>query len=490
MLVSKPPACCVQGTSDSVCERRLMDGQQGALEIKYKSKQITGKSVRQKLDGSSLYKRLQGNGLAPYQNRYSQSSIHEGKGFPGVPEKEKNSRVSGFNMHTNGQKNFGELLKYEKAEWELESGSPVVEKTLYIDSIHTDKSPNTNSISLDVKAFTDYRGNDLESPEKCTDIKDTPSIDSSLKDSKCLSSVNEKTLTKTKSSESFASCFMSCSDRSTHDIQMDVMKNGSRHDEDLFQDCITLKNSKVADQESFDLERRHTGKLGCQEDYCALNEDSLSLASLKVGDDKKFDTENKIPMEFHDKGSPYAHAKDPVTLKSSRTAVNKKINSERPGPIKSGSEESSDALIQSSITKVANDEKIDLENQRLVKLGSQESAHGGSLQMPLGLLLPKSPSESWLKRTLPTISSRNSSSQSLLAARTCVSSHVSKTSILDPKWEKIVKTSNAQTGHLRFSEVIRFLFCVHCFCFIGTETKFCLQYSLFYQELLTPIPEA
>lgn len=450
-----------------------MDGQQGALEIKYKSKQITGKSVRQKLDGSSLYKRLQGNGLPPYQNGYSQSSIHEGKDFLGVPEKEKNSRVSGFNMHTNGQKNFGELLKYEKAEWDLESGSPVVEKTLYIDSIHTDKSPNTNSIS-----------------EKCTDIKGTPSIDSSLQDSKCSSSVNEKALTKTKSSESFESCFMSCSDRSTHDIQMDVMKSGSRHDEDLFQDCITLKSSKVADQESFDLGRRHTGKLGCQEDYCALNEDSLSLASLKEGDDKKIDTENKNPMEFGDKGSPYAHKKDPVTLKSSRTAVDKKINSERPGPIKSGSEESSDALIQSSITKVATDEKIDLENQGLVKLGSQESAHGGSLQMPLGLLLPKSPSESWLKRTLPTISSRNSSSRSSLAARPCVSSHVSKTSMLDPKWETIVKTSNAQTGHLRFSEVIRFLFCVHCFCFTGIETKFCLQYSLFYQELLTPIPEA
>lgn len=439
-----------------------MNEQQTALEFKYKSKQIMGKSGCQKLDGSSLYKRLQGNGLSNYQSGYSQSSIHEEKGFLGLPEKEKNSRVSEFDMHRNGPKNFRELLKYENNEWELESGSPMVEKTVYIDSIHKEKSPKSNSSSFDKKGYTDYRGNDLEILEKSSDIKDTP-VDSSLQDSKCSSSVNQKVLILTKGSESFDSCSMSLSDRSIHDIQMDMMKSGSIHDEDLFQDSITLKSSKVVDQESFDLERPHSGKFGGQEDYCALNEDSLSFSSLKVADDKKIGMESKNPMELGDKESPYALIKDPITLESSRMAVDKKIKSERPEPIKSGTEESSHALNQSSITKVANDGKIDLENQRPVKGG----AHDSSLQTPLALLLPKSPSESWLKRTLPTISSKNSSSRSSLAAHPCMSSQVSKTSTLDPKWETIVKTSNVHTGHLRFSEVILFLIFVHCFALLG-----------------------
>ncbi|KAF3444012.1 hypothetical protein FNV43_RR13702 [Rhamnella rubrinervis] len=438
---------------DAVREQRLMDGQQTALEVKCKSKQIMGKSDHQKLDGSSLYKRLQGNGLTSYQNGYSQSSIREEKGFPGLPKKEKNSRVSGFDMHRNGPKNFRELLKFESTE--LESESPVVEKTVYIDSIHSKKSPNSSS--FDKKGYTDYRGNDLEIPEKSSDIKATPSIDSSLQDSKCSSSVNEKALIQTKGSESFDSCSMSCSDKSTHDLQMDMMKSGSIHEEDLFQDSITLKSSKVADQQSVDLERPHSRNLGGQQDYCALNEDSLSFSSLKVADDKKIGMESKNPMELGDKESPYALIKDPITLESSRMALDKMISSERPGPIKSGTEESSRALNQSLITKVVNHEKIDLENQRLVK----GSAHGSSLQTPLALLLPKSPSDSWLKRTLPTISSRNSSSRSSLAAHSCLSGQVSKTSTLDPKWETMVKISNVHTGHLRFSE-----------------------------ELLTPIPEA
>lgn len=60
---------------------------------------------------------------------------------------------------------------------------------------------------------------------------------------------------------------------------------------------------------------------------------------------------------------------------------------------------------------------------------------------PLALtpLLPKSPSESWLSRTLPSMSSRNPSSKSYIA------NHAFRASPVDPKRERFLKASNVQT---------------------------------------------
>lgn len=449
-----------------------MNRQQEALEFKCNSKQIVEKNDFQKINGSSLYRRLQGNGKSSYQNGYSQSSIHEEKGFLRIPENAKNPRASGFDMHRKGLKNFQQLLTIENTEWELESGCPVVEKTVYVDSVHTEKSPILNSSSLDMKGFTDDSGNYLEIPEKISDMKDNLSIDSSVQDIKHLTVLNEKAVIKPKSLESFDSCSMS-SDRSTHDIEID-MKNGSRHDEDLIQDSIALKISKVADRENFDPQRKQFGKLGGQENYCVLPEDSLSLVCLKAADDKETDTESKTVMELGDQEGLNALLKDPITLESSRMTVDqKKINSTSPEPKKPCIEESSHSLVQRSIMKVANDKKIDLENERNVKLGSQGEANGSLLLKPLALPLPKSPSESWLKRTLPAISSRNasSSSRSSLAARICTSGQVSNASNLDPKWETIVKTSNVHHGHLRFSEVNSVVLLCSLLDYTGVKTK-------------------
>ncbi|KAF6174020.1 hypothetical protein GIB67_039971 [Kingdonia uniflora] len=60
--------------------------------------------------------------------------------------------------------------------------------------------------------------------------------------------------------------------------------------------------------------------------------------------------------------------------------------------------------------------------------------------------LPKSPSESWLWHTLPSVSSRN-------GRQLHPSKHSSNTSSTNPKWETIVKTSNMKHGLLRISEV-------------------------------------
>ena len=71
-----------------------------------------------------------------------------------------------------------------------------------------------------------------------------------------------------------------------------------------------------------------------------------------------------------------------------------------------------------------------------VKSMKQSKMFGSSLG--LTPLLPKSPSESWLSRTLPSMTSRNPSSKSYLA------SHAFRHSPVDPKREKLLKSSGAE----------------------------------------------
>ncbi|KAK6932699.1 Protein of unknown function DUF688 [Dillenia turbinata] len=74
-----------------------------------------------------------------------------------------------------------------------------------------------------------------------------------------------------------------------------------------------------------------------------------------------------------------------------------------------------------------------------------------SLQSPLAPPLPKSPSESWLWRSLPSISSKKSFSS--LAAKFMSKKQADKTSSTETTWETIVKSSKVHYDHVRFSEV-------------------------------------
>lgn len=75
----------------------------------------------------------------------------------------------------------------------------------------------------------------------------------------------------------------------------------------------------------------------------------------------------------------------------------------------------------------------------------------GSMLSPLPPPLPKSPSESWLWKTLPSIASWHQKKQR------------SKESDTGIKWETIVKTSNVHHDHARYSEVSSLPF-VHTVC--------------------------
>ncbi|KAK4440056.1 hypothetical protein Salat_0340500 [Sesamum alatum] len=96
-----------------------------------------------------------------------------------------------------------------------------------------------------------------------------------------------------------------------------------------------------------------------------------------------------------------------------------------------------------------------------VKFGTKEERNVGSdsrrqsdppFKSPLPPPLPKSPSESWLWRTLPSISLGNPFGHSREKNHLHSKKQGQKGSATDTKWETIVKTSNIRPDHVRYSE--------------------------------------
>ncbi|GMH11092.1 hypothetical protein Nepgr_012933 [Nepenthes gracilis] len=94
-------------------------------------------------------------------------------------------------------------------------------------------------------------------------------------------------------------------------------------------------------------------------------------------------------------------------------------------------------------------DRQDVDVQQSAKAGIKETAHDMSALFLLPPPLLKSPSESWLSRTLPSISSRNPSSRSHPSIHVHQGNPTSQTSPVDPKWEMIVKCSNSRHKHSR-----------------------------------------
>ncbi|KAF5732545.1 hypothetical protein HS088_TW17G00072 [Tripterygium wilfordii] len=330
-------------------------------ELREELSQIRYGSDSRKLDRSSMYNLLQGDGGSPCH--------HDDKGSLALSEDSKDPGVSSSDRSSKGARNFRELLACDSSKWESDSASPLVEKTLYVDSVHKVKSPVSSSNSSDMKGLIDYQGYDAQMPFKSRESDENSMVNSFFKDIEKLNVVGGKAKLQPESLESVDTCFQSSSDKSIHEVQMDVPK------QDLMQDSITIASEKMTEEE-------------------------------------KIDSESQLHR------------------KSDKPQSNQIINHE---------------CIMST-----DDGKIDLEHQLAVKLRKQESC----FDLPLPPPLP--PTESWLKRTLPTVSSRNSSlqSRSHIGMNFHSKAQASKTPALDPKWEMIVRTKNVQLGHLRHTEEI------------------------------------
>ncbi|CAN4105062.1 unnamed protein product [Withania somnifera] len=73
-------------------------------------------------------------------------------------------------------------------------------------------------------------------------------------------------------------------------------------------------------------------------------------------------------------------------------------------------------------------------------------------KLPAPPPLPKSPSDSWLCRTLPILSTKNPSSRSYVGTGISPTNQSCKPPSTDPKWETIVKTTKGHQQHLRYTE--------------------------------------
>lgn len=73
-------------------------------------------------------------------------------------------------------------------------------------------------------------------------------------------------------------------------------------------------------------------------------------------------------------------------------------------------------------------------------------------KLPAPPPLPKSPSDSWLCRTLPSLSTKNASSRSYVGTGISPNNQSCKPLSTDPKWETIVKTTKGHQQHLRYTE--------------------------------------
>lgn len=86
---------------------------------------------------------------------------------------------------------------------------------------------------------------------------------------------------------------------------------------------------------------------------------------------------------------------------------------------------------------------------RSVTSDNSQQNHFG---LPAPPPLPKSPSDSWLWRTLPSMTTKNPSLRPYLGAATNPVNHCSKAPASDMKWETIVKTTKVQRRRMHYSE--------------------------------------
>ncbi|KAF1886217.1 hypothetical protein Lal_00045447 [Lupinus albus] len=327
----------------------------------------------------------------------------------GISEKSRH----GIDSHRRG---CSKLLASESTQFEPTYEGPVVEKTLYVDSVHKVKS-HSSSFSKEMKGLTDRGGNDFDTLRRDTDLIKNPSIDSSLGNSKHLDAVDVKATIQPKSSESFDSTFLVCSEDFSNGMQI-AMTNHSK---------------------KLDSEKQGLTKPGIQGGD--LDKHFISISRPKVVESKNTESESLVSKTLKKPDSLVQNSE--VDLKSERSV--KRVDQE----CTQGSTHNPSTLPR---TKILDDGKIDLESQCHMKLRHQEKPEARYLQLPS----LKAPSESWLSRTLPTISSRNISSRSInIVANICARNQTPKGPSLCPnKWENIVKSSNLHHGELKFTEVL------------------------------------
>lgn len=250
-----------------------------------------------------------------------------------VPEKELEAENEDLGLHGKGLRTFQELLADQGSPKESNSGCPVIEKTLCVDTAQSVESPNSRSFSLTTQEIKDVPSSREEYDEIFTKrTVQMDAIDSSLQDFKKLNTLDE---------------------------EEKLLSNGHKFDDSNIISSINKSTEK------------------CRKEMARENIEA--------------------------------------TEKEAMGGIEKQL------------------LSRAVITL--------------------ENSHQNYSQLPIPPPLPNSPSDSWLWRTLPSMSVKNASLRSYLGAETKPQNQVSKDHSINTKWETIVKTTKVHHRHSHHSRV-------------------------------------
>ncbi|GAV67976.1 DUF688 domain-containing protein, partial [Cephalotus follicularis] len=188
--------------------------------------------------------------------------------------------------------------------------------------------------------------------------------------------------------------------------------------------------------------------LGIPKEACSLRASRLNLNDRGTSKYEELYFPRSTKLEFSSKSPVVEKTLYVDTVHISEISFSNSKNVES-FTLNQGLDQESRALV---CIKVDTDENLDSSNHQLLKTDDRENVEAGLAKSPLPPPLPKTPSESWLWRTLPSVSSQNPLSQSYYGSRFKCKKQDSKTYPADSKWETIVKTSFLHHDHVRYSE--------------------------------------
>nr|XP_028966148.1 uncharacterized protein LOC103417007 isoform X1 [Malus domestica] len=134
---------------------------------------------------SSPFRHSRSGCISPYRNEAPKSPF-PGVGFLGVPREESTKANSKSNLHKKGGHSFREVTSHQRNIQGPRSESPIVEKTLYVDTVNIGKLSDSNSSSFDTKEQVDCADEIFDTLLKRRDMEETSSAESPFQDIKCL----------------------------------------------------------------------------------------------------------------------------------------------------------------------------------------------------------------------------------------------------------------------------------------------------------------
>lgn len=332
-----------QHSKDAVYKQKPDSGVQSPrlLEVENKlasgSNRFTNASDRQTISRTSPFRRS--GGISPYRNETPQSSFR-GRGFLGIPKEAENFKANRLNLYCKSSSKSQELFSHYGTKRGSRPVSPIIEKTVYVDTVNMAEMSCSNSGSSDIKDYVDSAGKGFRTLSKSREMDESTAQQSSFQDSKCPNVPEEE-----------------------GELEHKLLGSG---------DADLLFPSDISPL---------IGQAEMMEDSC---QESKALVCISTTADGNLNIDCDQISKDDD-----------------------------PGNVKTSFEQS-----------------------------------------PLPPVLPKTPSESWLWRTLPSISSQNPFSHLYRGASFQSKWQDSKRSSTNTKWETIVKSSYSHHDHVRYSEVM------------------------------------